>query len=240
MGNRILELNNIKKSYNSLEVINELSLHLLKGEIVALLGPSGCGKTTLFRMIAGLTFPDRGQINITPGIRVAYVFQEPRLLPWKTVEENVAFVQNNFLSGSEASNIRDNLLSISGLDSFKNKFPNQLSGGMKQRLELIRALAIKPDLLLMDEPFKSLDTVLKMTLRKLIVEQWSEKGFGILLITHDPEMAVMLADRIFILSERPATIVREIRIEKEQRGRSFRDNSVYKSLENILNMLMEA
>lgn len=239
MENRVLEITGVKKVYDSLEVLEDISLYLKQGEIASLLGPSGCGKTTLFRMVAGLTKPDGGKIFLKPGSRVGYVFQDPRLLPWKTVEENLVFVQQNYLGEEEARFIREELLTATGLLDFKDHYPAQLSGGMKQRLELIRALSIKPDLLLLDEPFKSVDTHLKIKLREMILSFWKEEGLSLLLITHDPEEAVLMADRIYLLSDKPGRVIKTLEFNKPQQQRTIKDEELYSALEEIINIFME-
>ncbi|MDI3548508.1 MAG: sulfonate transport system ATP-binding protein [Halanaerobiales bacterium] len=239
MENRVLEITGVKKVYDSLEVLEDISLYLKQGEIASLLGPSGCGKTTLFRMVAGLTKPDGGKIILKPGSRVGYVFQEPRLLPWKTVEENLVFVQQNYLGEEEARFIREELLTATGLLDFKDHYPAQLSGGMKQRLELIRALSIKPDLLLLDEPFKSVDTHLKIKLREMILNFWKEEGLSLFLITHDPEEAVLMADRIYLLSDKPGRVIKTLEFNKPQQQRTIKDEELYSALEEIINIFME-
>ena len=238
MIDKILETEGIKKYYNSSLIINGLSLSLSRGEIVCLLGPSGCGKTTLFRIIAGLVKSDHGRVFLSPHLRVGYVFQEPRFLPWKRVEENLVFVQQNFLADEEARETREELLKDSGLYDFKDSYPGQLSGGMKQRLELIRALAIRPDLILLDEPLKSVDTVLKIKLRKIILEYQQRYTNSILLITHDPEEAVLLADRIYLLSDKPSTIIKEIKIGKPQMERTIKQDDMYSNLQIIVKILL--
>lgn len=169
-----------------LQVVDDLSLTIKRGEIVALLGPSGCGKTTLLNMGAQLLKPTRGRVVCPKGTRVAYAFQEPRLLPWKTVEENIRFVQDNFLPEPLGGEIRERILVQTQLSDFRNAYPDELSGGMKQRVEIARALSIQPDLLLMDEPFKSLDPALKLELRSLLLAEHSRQQFALLLVTHDP------------------------------------------------------
>lgn len=239
MENRVLEITGVKKVYDSLEVLEDISLYLKQGEIASLLGPSGCGKTTLFRMVAGLTKPDGGKIFLKPGSRVGYVFQEPRLLPWKTVEENLVFVQQNYLGEEEARFIREELLTATGLFDFKDHYPAQLSGGMKQRLEFIRALSIKPDLLLLDEPFKSVDTHLKIKLREMILSFWKEEGLSLFLITHDPEEAVLMADRIYLLSDKPGRVIKTLEFNKPQQQRTIKDEELYSALEEIIYIFME-
>lgn len=235
---KILEVKGVEKKYNSLEVLKDIDLDLKAGEIVSLLGPSGSGKTTIFRLITGLTEPDHGLVNLRAGTRVGYVFQEPRLVPWKTVEKNLEFVQNNFIDKKEARLLRDKLLKMSGLDGFRFSYPGQLSGGMKQRLEIIRALAIKPDLLLLDEPFKSLDAHLRVSLRKMLFNYWQQERLSLFMITHDPEEAVLLADRILLLSRRPGRIIRELKVKKPQDKRVLKDEEIYDLLEEIMDIIL--
>lgn len=239
----ILELRRVYKSFRSknggLKVLADISLSVYAGEAIALVGPSGCGKTTLLNIVAGLLDPDQGDVNQKQGLRTAYIFQEPRLLPWKTVEANLSFVQHNFLLPSEAAEVRDNLLQRTGLEPYRNVYPAQLSGGMKQRLEIVRALSIRPQLLLMDEPFKSLDLALKYQLQELIFERHAEEKFAILLITHDPEEAVMQADRIIVLTDKPTNIYREIIIDLPRRERSIKNPELYQKLEEILGFLLK-
>jgi len=233
----ILEANDIQKSYKELKVIENISFKMEEGEVICLLGPSGCGKTTLLKMAAGLLKPDKGELTLSEGIRFAYAFQEPRLLPWKKVEENLAYVQQNFLENKIARELREELLAVTGLIDFRNSFPGGLSGGMKQRLELIRALSVKPQLLFLDEPFKSVDAYLKIKLRELLINFKARWDFSILLITHDPEEAVLLADRILLLSDKPASIRKEFVIKKERKNRSLKDEEIFKTMEELFEMV---
>ncbi len=237
--NKVLEYKKVKKSYNTLQVIEDISLYLKEGEVVCLLGPSGSGKTTLFRLAAGLTSPDSGKIFISPEVRVGYVFQEPRLMPWYTVEENLEFVQQNFLTGKRAELLRENLLELTGLMEFRDNYPGQLSGGMKQRVELIRSLAVEPDLLLLDEPFKSVDTRVKLNLRKLILGFREKRGSSIFLITHDPEEAVLVSDRIYVLGETPAQIAGEFRINISRCERNIGDPELGRVINRINDLFLE-
>ena len=237
--NKAIKFNNINKSFNNLEVLKNISFEVKKGEIVCLLGPSGSGKSTLFNMAAGLLESDNGRVEINSEMRTAYVFQHPRLLPWKTVEENLIFVQQNYLKDKEAKKIREKLLKLNGLADSHQSYPAQLSGGMKQRLEIIRALSIWPNLLLMDEAFKSVDAQLKVNLRKMLLRFYEKKNMTVLLITHDPEEAVLLADRIFILSGKPANIKKEFVINKDQRDRKLTDENLYNIIQEIISLFME-
>ncbi|MEC9489492.1 MAG: ABC transporter ATP-binding protein [Halanaerobiales bacterium] len=232
-ANRILELKNINKSFQSLKVLQDLNLEIKKGEICCLLGPSGSGKTTLFRIASGLEKADSGQIIKNNKLRFAYVFQSPRLLPWKTAAENLIFVQENYGLEKEAE-LRNLLFELSGLAQFKNAYPHELSGGMQERLELIRAFAVKPDLVFLDEPFKSLDMKTRVNLRKLISVIQAETGITIFLITHDPEEALLLADRIYILAAEAEGIKKEIKVEQPRDSRKIADPELYQELENIM------
>lgn len=239
---KLLELKNIYKNFRNnkgeLRVLENISIDIYKKEIVALVGPSGCGKTTLINIISGLISADQGELKLNNEQRLAYIFQEPRLLPWKTVEANISFVQENFLTLSEGKKIRERLLSRVGLLDYKDSYPAQLSGGMKQRLEIIRALSIKPDLLLMDEPFKSLDIALKYQLQELLLEEYNQENFAILFITHDPEDAVLLADRVMILSDKPTSIAKVLEIDMPRKKRSLKNEEIYNKLEEILEFIL--
>ena len=229
----ILELKNINKSFQGLKVLQDLNLEINKGEIGCLLGPSGSGKTTLFRIASGLEAADSGQIIKNNNPRFSYVFQSPRLLPWKTAEENLIFVQKNYGLEKEAQ-LRDLLFNLSGLAQFKDAYPHELSGGMQQRLELIRAFAVKPDLVFLDEPFKSLDMKTRINVRKLISLIQSESEITIFLITHDPEEALLLADRIYILAAEAKGIINEIEITQARNNRKIADPEIYQELEKIM------
>jgi NitT/TauT family transport system ATP-binding protein len=235
---KILELKKINKSFQNLKVLQNLNLKIKKGEICCLLGPSGSGKTTLFRIASGLEAADSGQIIKNNNPRFAYVFQSPRLLPWKTAEENLIFVQKNYGLEKEAE-LRDLLFNLSGLAGFKDAYPHELSGGMQQRLELIRAFSVKPDLVFLDEPFKSLDMKTRVNLRKLISLIQTESGITIFLITHDPEEALLLADRIYILASEVKGIKKEIKIDQARDNRKIADPELYQELENIMSIFTD-
>ena len=236
---KVLEFKDINKKFDNLKVLEKATFTVNKGEIVCLLGPSGSGKSTLFKLAAGLIEKDSGQIVMNENLRKGYIFQNPRLLPWKTVEENLIFVQENYLSKQKAKKIRNKLLELNGLSNFKNNYPSQLSGGMKQRLEIISGLSILPDFLLMDEPFKSIDTQLKVNLRKMLLRFYEKMNLSVLLITHDPEEAVLLADKIFILSGKPASIKKEFVINEPQEKRKLSDDNLFNIIQEIISIFME-
>ncbi|HOB40960.1 MAG: ATP-binding cassette domain-containing protein [Limnochordia bacterium] len=223
MKQTVLEFHGVYKEFTSaggrLQVVEDFSLALAPGEIAALVGPSGCGKTTLLNLAAGILRPTRGRVSVGAGVRLGYVFQEPRLLPWKTVEENIRFVQEGLFPGSRGAALRRQILEQVGLTVFRGAYPRELSGGMKQRVELARALAVQPDLLLLDEPFKSLDGEAKGELQQLLKAAHRQAGFAALLVTHDPDEAVLLADRAVVLSPRPARTLQELDLQAS-RGRS--------------------
>ncbi|MBB6062311.1 NitT/TauT family transport system ATP-binding protein [Thermosipho japonicus] len=196
----LLKLENVSKNFGKLCIFKNINLSISKGEKVALLGPSGCGKTTLLRIIAGLENVE-GKIEKNFD-KIGYIFQEPRLIPWKTIYENLKFV-------SEDSKKIDNILKSLKLYEFKDYYPIKLSGGMKQRVNLARALLIKPDLLLLDEPFSSLDIHIKWDLIKDLNTQIDKNHITTILVTHDLKEALMLSDKIYVLSNRPTKIIGE-------------------------------
>lgn len=196
----------------ALQVINELNLSVAPGEFVALLGPSGCGKSTFLRLVAGLEPPTTGQLlhdgqPITdPDPSRIVVFQDPTLFPWRTVWDNVALgLQARGLLKTQRHRV-DDALKLVGLEGFAKAFPHQLSGGMAQRVALARALVNDPSLLVLDEPLGKLDSLTRMAMQTELVELWQRTGFSALLVTHDVEEALFMAQRVVVFSERPATV----------------------------------
>lgn len=200
-----------------LPVIADLSLSLAAGEFVALLGPSGCGKSSLLRLVAGLEPASAGQIR-QDGVEIErpdpsriVVFQDPTLYPWRTVRANVALgLQARGVLSQEGHRV-DEALALVGLSDFGDAYPHQLSGGMAQRAALARALVNDPSLLILDEPLGKLDSLTRLTMQGELVALWQRAGFSALLVTHDVEEALFMAQRVVVLSERPARIVAEIR-----------------------------
>ncbi len=195
----------LSKSYNSLPVLENWNLEVNPGERLAIVGPSGCGKTTFLRLIAGLERPSQGSIRLNCR-GAGYVFQEPRLIPWKSVKDNLLFVRPR----GPYRAILDSL----GLAGFEEHFPAQLSGGMAQRVNLGRALISEPDFLILDEAFLALDLGTKDMLMKLLLERWEQSDFTLVCVTHDLKDALLLADRIVILSDRPTRIKDDYRIAR--------------------------
>jgi NitT/TauT family transport system ATP-binding protein len=198
-----------------LQVLGEMTFALANGEVVALVGPSGCGKTTLLRIIVGLDRDFDGSVKLPAHGRLGMVFQEPRLLPWRTVEQNVRLAAPRV---SEAALTA--LLTTLGLAGHRRHYPGELSLGLARRVALARAFAIEPDLLVLDEPFVSLDAALAERLRAELIELVSRRPTTTLLVTHSIEEALGLADRVFLLSASPARVVAEVPVEHPRTVRS--------------------
>lgn len=236
---KILKLNQINKSFDNLRVLKDVSLTVNKGEIVTLLGPSGSGKTTLFKILAGLIKQDSGEVIFNKNIKSGYVFQEPRLLPWRTIKDNFKFIQKNYLTDANAKEIRNNLLQLTNLSEIIDNYPEELSGGMKQRIEILKAISIKPDFLIMDEPLKSVDTQTKLNLRNLLLNLHNKKNIDMFVITHDPEEAALLSDRIYVLSDKPGIIKKEFQIKTKKEDRTLKTDEVYDTINEIIDIFME-
>jgi NitT/TauT family transport system ATP-binding protein len=195
-------------------VLDQISIDIADGELVALIGPSGCGKSTVLNILARLIAPTEGSVRFAePDMRISYIFQRPRLLPWRNVERNVAFsLEQTRISGTEArAAIRDAIRRVS-LEGHEHKFPHQLSGGMQQRVAIARGLAVNPRLLLLDEPFGALDALTRTYMQEELLGIVRGAGKTALLVTHDIDEALLLADRILVMSSRPGTIKHELRV----------------------------
>jgi len=215
-----LELHIKQKSYRTaaggrLHVLGELSIALAKGEVAAVVGPSGCGKTTLLRIITGLDRDFEGTVSLPVNCKLGVVFQEPRLLPWRTVEENVRLI-------APQANARslNALFATLGLAEHRQHYPRALSLGQARRVALARAFAFEPDLLILDEPFVSLDAALADRLRGELAELVSRRPVTTLVVTHNLEEAIGLADRVFLLSSSPAHVLADVPIEHPRQMRS--------------------
>jgi NitT/TauT family transport system ATP-binding protein len=201
-----------------LPVLEDINLSVIEGEFICLLGPSGCGKSTLLSTMVGFLSPSSGVVKIDgevvqgPDPRRIFVFQERGVFPWLTVEGNIAFGLFR-LTAEERRTRVDHYVKMVGLEGFEKSYPSALSGGMKQRLEVARALAVNPDMLFLDEPFGALDSITRLTMRSELLRIWEAERKTIIFVTHDIDEAVQLADRVVILSARPATIQQTVEID---------------------------
>lgn len=210
-----IEVNALAKSFASgkgaLPVIADVSFSVRDGEFVAVVGPSGCGKSTLINLLAGFLQPDAGHISIDgepqsgPDARRILISQQGSVFPWLTVRENLMFGLNGHASAQRLQ-IADRYAGIVGLSGFEDSYPHELSGGMLKRAELARALVVKPEILYMDEPFSALDALLSLRMRNELLRILAKERHTVMLITHDVEEAIHLADRIVVLSARPARV----------------------------------
>ncbi|HBT99856.1 MAG TPA: ABC transporter ATP-binding protein [Thermotoga naphthophila] len=212
----ILRVEGLRKDFNGMKVIENWSFSVGKGDRVTLLGPSGCGKTTFLRIVSGLE-DFQGKVEVFTD-KIGYVFQEPRLIPWKTITENLMLIRRD--PDKMAS-----LLEKVELKGFENHYPWQLSEGMKQRVNFVRALLVDPELLLLDEPFDALDLKTKMRVMNMLIDLWQKRRFSIVFVTHNVKEAVFLSERIFLLSGRPSKILDEVKL-KEKAG-DFTDDKLF-------------
>jgi len=207
-----------RRDGNAVEVLDRISLEVRDGEFVCILGPSGCGKSTLLNIVAGFLPATAGQVVIGgetvrgPDPRRIFVFQERGVFPWLTVEGNIGFGLFRLSKEEQASRIAY-YVKLVGLEGFERSYPHELSGGMKQRLEVARALAVNPDMLFLDEPFGALDSITRLGMRRELLRLWELERKTILFVTHDIEEAVQLADRVVVMSTRPARIQRIVEID---------------------------
>ncbi|UGQ48528.1 ABC transporter ATP-binding protein [Massilia endophytica] len=211
-------ISNIRKDFKALPVVDGVDLQIADGEFVAIVGPSGCGKSTLMKMIAGFEQPDSGEVKID-GVRVTrpspkgiVISQHGSVFPWLTVQQNLMFGLNGDDHGEKAA-LADHYAEMVGLKGFENAYPHQLSGGMLKRAEIARALVVKPEILYMDEPFSALDALMNLKMRNELLRVLEEERHTVLLITHDVEEAIYLADRIMVLSPRPTKIQASFRVD---------------------------
>jgi ABC-type nitrate/sulfonate/bicarbonate transport system ATPase subunit len=212
---RKIVVGNISKSFStkqgSLSVVGGVSFEVADGEVVAIVGPSGCGKTTLMSIIAGFERPDAGSITIDgaahlrPSNQGILISQRGSVFPWLTVQQNLMFGLNGQLHDDRKA-LADHYAAMVGLKGFEANYPHELSGGMLKRVELARALVVKPEILYMDEPFSALDALMNLRMRNELLRVLSEEQHTVLLITHDVEEAIHLADRVLVLSPSPARI----------------------------------
>ena len=225
---QVLKLEGISKRFADehaqFQALADISCVINKGEIVCLMGPSGCGKSTVLRILSGLVNADSGMVTGSDGnafdpIHTAMVFQDHGLFPWLCVYDNIAYglgMKVRRTSKEEIAEKVSEMLTLVHMEDFAHSFPHQLSGGMKQRVAVARALAIEPEILLMDEPFSALDPFSRRELQDEVIRIRDTLGTTFFIVTHNPEEAVYLGDRIIILSKRPASVMKEIQIPTPQ------------------------
>ncbi len=217
-------------------VLKDISFEIKKGEFACIVGPSGCGKSTLLRIVAKLIKSTSGSAEISSS-KLAMVFQNFALFPWLTVEENVAFgLTMSGTKSSDAKKIVKDQIAAMGLTGVEDKHPKELSGGMKQRVGIARALAINPEILLLDEPFSALDVFTAKKLRADLLKIWKERNLTVLMVSHLVEEAVELADRIIIMSANPGKI-KEIKKVELTRPRNVRSEEFYHHADEIENLI---
>lgn len=207
--------------------IDKFKLFIPKGEFCSIIGPSGCGKTTLLNLISGLDNSLNGAIKFgnnksISSVKLAYMFQTPRLLPWLNVIENVEIVLSK---EQKKMSISKDILSIMGLEKFIKYYPNKLSGGMQRRVALARSFATEPELLILDEPFISLDEPIADMLREMLIKLWTKQPTTIIFVTHDLNEAIYLSDRVIFLSKAPAKVIKEVNINFS-RPRGLKSNKI--------------
>jgi len=249
----MIDLRNVSKSYKKkgglLNAIEDVSFSVTEGEFVSIIGPSGCGKTTLLKIVGGLLEPSSGKVligqrrpkQVLSKRKIGFMFQNPTLLKWRTTSANVILPievikeqgitdDNNILSDSP-----DELLNLVGLEGFEDSYPRELSGGMQQRVALARTLAFNPEILLMDEPLGALDGLTRQKMQMVISGLWGKTRKTILFVTHDISEAIFLADRVIVLSERPAKVIADILIKMDRpRERSLKLTNEFMRYEEML------
>jgi NitT/TauT family transport system ATP-binding protein len=233
-GSALLRLERVSLSFGAVAVLDRLDAEVRDGEFVALVGPSGCGKTTLLNVCSGWLRPTSGTVRRPAALRM--VFQQDGLFPWLTVEENILLGLGHVSDRQERRRRADALLGLINLAGFATVYPHQLSGGMRQRVELARALGGETPLLLMDEPFSSLDYLTRLKMRQELARILREQPRTVVLVTHDIEEAAQLADRVLVLSERPARIRDEVVLDVP-RPRDATHLEVVRAVHRILTVL---
>ncbi|MCM1052984.1 MAG: ABC transporter ATP-binding protein [Ruminococcus sp.] len=221
MKNKILEIKNLQKVYykdkEETEAINDISFYVTKGEFLSIVGPSGCGKSTLLNILTDMDTLTKGTIIKENNIKLGYMLQSDSLLPWKNVLDN-ALLGLTITKNKTKENIEyvNNLLNTYGLKSFKNRYPRELSGGMRQRVALIRTLALKPDILILDEPFSRLDYQSALKVSDDVYKIIKSEGKTAIMVTHDLAQAISISDRVIVLSNRPSIIKNIYDIKREK------------------------
>jgi sulfonate transport system ATP-binding protein len=235
-----LEIKNIKRTFSiqqsELEVLKDISLNVEDGEIISVVGGSGCGKSTLLKIIAGLDKATEGEICLDgkkiekPDQKeIGIIFQEARLFPWSTVEKNIAFGLTDKLSREERKKKVQEHIELVGLQGFEKALPDQLSGGMKQRVSIARSLINRPRVLLLDEPFGALDAFTKINMQQEVLKIWQKEKMTLILVTHDIDEAIYLGDKVVVMSAKPGIVKKVIPIQMpRERDRTNDEFALYR------------
>lgn len=241
-----IRLDGISHSYGETEVLRDISLDVASGQIVCLVGPSGCGKSTLLRFLGGLERPSAGRVLqlgsppegcLNP---LTYVFQDFALLPWRSVRGNISLVlEDHGIRGAKAEEIIADVLARTKLTDFAKALPKQLSGGMKQRVAIARALAVKPAVMLMDEPLSALDSQTRELLMDDLIALWERQPFTAVYVTHNLAEAVRLGHKIVVLSRRPGQIREVVEIEKPLSQRGYADPELEQVQKHLWNLMRD-
>ena len=236
-----LVVEGVSKTYDDLLVLNQIDLTADEGQIVCIIGPSGCGKSTLLRLMGGLEEPSSGNIK-TRGLppsdclnALTFIFQDFSLLPWRTVESNISLVlEDHPISNKEKQEIINSVLQRTNLSEFSKRWPRELSGGMKQRVGIARALAVNPSILLMDEPLSALDSQTSEILLNDLIDLWDKQRFTSIYITHNLSEAIRIGHKIVVMSRRPGEVRETVNIEKALKERELRNIELGKYLWDLL------
>lgn len=241
-----IRLEAISHSYSGVAVLQDISLDIPAGQIVCIVGPSGCGKSTLLRFIGGLERPDTGQVmqvgdapaqSLNP---LTYIFQDFALLPWRTVAGNISLVlEDHGIRGKDARSIIDDVLARTKLSDFADALPKQLSGGMKQRVAIARALAVRPAVMLMDEPLSALDSQTRELLMDDLVDLWTRQPFTAIYVTHNLAEAVRLGHKVVVLSRRPGKIREVVEIDTPIASRDLADPALDAHQKHLWNLMRD-
>ncbi|WWD85010.1 Taurine import ATP-binding protein TauB [Terrisporobacter glycolicus ATCC 14880 = DSM 1288] len=211
--NKKIIISNLSKKYKDKLILKDIDLHVYDEEIVSIIGPSGCGKSTIFNILSNLTTSDSGEVDING--RFSYMYQKDLLLPYKNIMDNVSLPL--ILKGEKKKKSQETVkpyFSTFGLEGYENKYPHELSGGMRQRVNFMRTFVNSSDIMLLDEPFGALDSITRASMQNWLLDIKKEIKSTILLITHDIDEAIILSDRIYILSNKPAVVNKEVFVDK--------------------------
>lgn len=237
----MLKIEHLSKSYHDVTVLQDLSIEIPENKITVILGPSGCGKTTFLNILAGLIKPDAGTIssgNPVKNYEVSYLFQEPRLIPWLTVRDNVGLVLRDKIEACQIAEKVSYSLNAVGIGEYAGYYPSQLSGGLRQRTAFARAFCYNAPILLMDEPFKSLDIKTRYRLIEDFIKLWSENPRTVVMVTHDPKEAVLMGHKLIVFSEKPVNAISERKIDTVH-NRRMESEDLMKLDQEILTWLLQ-